>query len=127
MGEAPEELVAKVMERLCVDRAVLEAYCRRWSIVELAVFGSAVRDDFRPNSDLDLLYRLSHGRGQSLREWFGMREELAELCGCEVDMAERTMIEGERNWIRRRAILDSAVTVYLAPCPSQGSSSGRPG
>ena len=57
----------------------LEEFCRRWKIAELRVFGSALREDFRPDSDLDLLVTFAPDADPSLLDHVAMEEELAAL------------------------------------------------
>jgi uncharacterized protein len=97
-----------------VDRRALAAFCRRWMITELAFFGSVLRDDFGPDSDVDVLVTFSPGSGRSLFERVEMRDELSQLLGRPVDLVSRRAIEDSRNWIRREAILGSAETFYAA-------------
>ena len=89
-------------------------FCRRWKIRELAVFGSYVRDDFRPESDLDFLYTFAADVPWTLFDLVTMDQELAAIVGRPVDLVDRTSIESSENWIRRRAILGTAETIYVA-------------
>jgi predicted nucleotidyltransferase len=93
---------------LLLPRDELAAFCRRWQITELALFGSALRDDFGPESDIDLLVSFAPNAGHSLLDIVQMEDELEEMLGREVDLVERAAIEKSDNWIRRRAILNSA-------------------
>ena len=86
----------------------LEEFCHRWKIAELRVFGSAFREDFRPDSDLDLLVRFGPGADWSLLDHVAMEEELAGIVGRRVDLVSQRAIERSSNWIRRKAILESA-------------------
>jgi predicted nucleotidyltransferase len=95
-----------------VDR--LAAFCRRWKIVELSLFGSALREDFRDDSDIDLLARFAPEARWSLLDHARMERELAEMLGREVDLVSRTAVEASPNWIRRREILSSARALYAA-------------
>lgn len=92
----------------------IEEFCRRWNIVELALFGSVLRDDFRPDSDVDVLVTFADNNHWSLFHIVDMREELIGILGHEVDFVERGAVEKSRNYIRRKAILDSAKTIYVA-------------
>ncbi|MCX7012067.1 MAG: nucleotidyltransferase domain-containing protein [Candidatus Sumerlaeota bacterium] len=92
----------------------LAAFCRKWKIVELAVFGSAVRDDFGPQSDIDFLARFADDAGWSLFDHAQMEIDLSALLGREVDLVSRRAIERSRNWIRRQSILESTEVVYAA-------------
>jgi len=89
-------------------------FCRRWKIRELAVFGSYVRDDFRPESDLDFLYTFADDVPWTLFDLVTMDQELAAIVGRPVDLVDRTSIESSENWIRRRSILGTAETIYVA-------------
>ncbi|MCY3896319.1 MAG: nucleotidyltransferase domain-containing protein [Chloroflexi bacterium] len=92
----------------------IAAFCQRWQMVELALFGSVLRDDFGPESDVDILVRFAPAAEPGLRDWPAMERELAEVLGRDVDLIERRSVEISRNYIRRRAILDSAQVVYAA-------------
>lgn len=102
------------MVHVALDRSRVADFCRRWGVSELAVFGSAVRDDFGPESDLDVLVSPLPGAAWSLLQLSEMRDELAALAGRPVDLVVRRAVERSPNWIRRREILESAETVYAA-------------
>jgi uncharacterized protein len=87
----------------------LETLCRKWEIVELALFGSVLRDDFGPDSDLDILVTFKADAGWSLWDFVGLREELANLLARRVDLVSRGAL---RNPIRRREILASRRVVF---------------
>jgi uncharacterized protein len=88
-----------------------EPFCRRWRVTELSIFGSALREDFRSDSDLDVLVSFEKEAPWSLWDLIAMRDELAGLVGREVDLVER---EGLRNPIRKRRILETCRVVYVA-------------
>jgi predicted nucleotidyltransferase len=88
-------------------------FCRRWKIRELAVFGSFLRDDFRPDSDLDFLYTFAADVPWTLFDLVTIEQELATIVGRDVDFVDRTSIERSENGIRRRAILGTAETIYV--------------
>ena len=90
----------------------IRAFCRKWKIVELALFGSALRDDFDAESDLDLLVSFAAEAGWSLLDHLRMQSELADLLGRPVDLVSRRAVEGSANPIRKRAILGTARSVY---------------
>jgi uncharacterized protein len=94
--------------------ARIEEFCRRWKIVELSLFGSALREDFSPDSDIDLLVRFASDADWSLLDRARMERELVELLGREVDLISRVAVEASPNWIRRNEILGSAKTLYAA-------------
>jgi len=97
---------------LGVDKERLARFCRQWKIVELALFGSALREDFGQESDVDVLVTFAADAEWSLLDHFRMEQELAELVGRDVDLVTREGIEASRNWIRRREILRTARTIY---------------
>ena len=92
----------------------IEAFCKKWKIRELALFGSALRDDFRPDSDVDFLVSFSPSAAWGLLDHAAMERELAEIVGRSVDLVSRKAVERSHNWIRRRAILESAQVLYAA-------------
>ena len=91
---------------------VIKAFCDRWQVEELALFGSVLRNDFGPDSDIDVLVRFRTERTPGLFGIAGMERELAGLLARRVDLVNRAAIDGSRNYIRRRAILESARVVY---------------
>jgi hypothetical protein len=86
-------------------------FCRRWKITEMSVFGSVVREDFRPDSDIDVLVSFEAGAGWSLLDVVTIQEALAALLGRPVDLIEEAAL---RNPYRRAAILESKQIVYAA-------------
>ena len=89
-------------------------YCRRWKISELALFGSVLREDFRPDSDIDVLVTFAPDAEWSLFDHVDMEDELEQILGRPVDLVSRRGIERSRNPFRRRAILESAQVVHVA-------------
>jgi predicted nucleotidyltransferase len=100
--------------KVSIPREQLEEFCRRWKIAELDLFGSALREDFRPDSDLDLLVSFTPDADWSLLDHVAMEEELSGILGRKVDLVSRRAIERSSNWIRRRAILESAEPYFVA-------------
>ena len=92
----------------------LTAYCRRWQILELALFGSVVRDDFGPESDVDVLVRFDPKARHTLFGMSRMQDELTTLLGRQADIVERDAVERSPNYLRRRTVLQSAETIYAA-------------
>ncbi|MFW6255857.1 MAG: nucleotidyltransferase family protein [Candidatus Sumerlaeota bacterium] len=87
-------------------------FCRRWNVSNLSLFGSALRDDFREDSDIDLLVAFSEDADPSLFDLARMQRELQDIFGRKVDLVSRRGLESSRNYLRRDAILDAAETVY---------------
>jgi predicted nucleotidyltransferase len=98
--------------RIRLPEAEIQSFCRRWQIAELSLFGSVLRDDFRPDSDVDMLVTFAPGARWSLFDMVRMQEELAAILGREVDLVERKAVEQSDNYIRRKRILSSLVPVY---------------
>lgn len=92
----------------------LADYCQRWKIVKLEVFGSVLRDDFGPESDVDFLVTFDPAARWTLFDMVHAQDELASLVGRSVDLVSRRPIEESENWIRRRSILSSARPLYVA-------------
>ena len=88
--------------------------CNRWQVLELALFGSVLRDDFGPESDVDVLVRFDPGARHTLLDIVQMQDELSATLGRKADLIERIAVEQSPNYIRRRAILQSAETIYAA-------------
>ena len=89
----------------------IEAFCRKWKVREFALFGSVLRDDFRPDSDIDVLVTFEAGARHSLFDLVDMREELKEVFGREVDLVQKDLID---NPFRRNHILAHHEVVYAA-------------
>lgn len=99
---------------LGIDKAAIADFCRRWKIKQLAVFGSAVRGDLEPESDIDLLVTFTPDADWSMFDHYRMEAELTELLAREVDLVSIRAIEENRNRITRKEILDTARVIYAA-------------
>jgi predicted nucleotidyltransferase len=100
--------------KIAIPEETLREFCRRWQITELALFGSALRDDFGSDSDVDVLVTFSSGTRWGFEQLTEMRRELEALWGRDVDLVEKRVVEHSENYIRRRHILDHAESVYVA-------------
>jgi uncharacterized protein len=89
-------------------------FCKKWQVLELALFGSILRDDFRPDSDIDILIAFSPTAKRGLTEILQMRDELQGIFHRKVDLIVKAAIERSENWLRRKNILESAQTIYVA-------------
>ena len=98
---------------LSIPSAELAAFCRANGIRRLSVFGSAVRDGFGPESDIDVLIEFEPDRVPGFR-FVSMAAELSELLGRPVDVLTRRSVERSANYVRRREILGSAEDIYAA-------------
>jgi hypothetical protein len=97
--------------RLPFDRDDITDFCRRWKVLELSLFGSVLRDDFRPDSDVDVLVTFDADAPWSLLELVTMREQLRQIFGREVHLVEQA---GLRNPFRREAILNHREVIFAA-------------
>ena len=99
---------------LTIPEGQLTDSCRRWKVAEMAIFGSALREDFGCQSDVDVLVSFEEDARWSLFDLVRMEEELEALLGRPVDLLHRPAVEQSENYIRRRGILESAEVVYAA-------------
>jgi uncharacterized protein len=91
-------------------------------VSEFALFGSVLRDDFRPDSDVDVLVSFpSYEATPSLFDHIDMQDELEAIFGRRVDLISKKGIETSRNPYRKKAILESARVVYAAPESTESS------
>ena len=97
-----------------IPRSQMDSFCRRWQVSELALFGSVVREDFGPDSDVDVLIQFHPQARHTLFDMARMEEELSRIFGRDVDLVDRTAVEQSRNHIRREAILQSAEAIHAA-------------
>jgi len=100
--------------RIPIDSAVLEQFCTRWKIARLELFGSMLRGDFRPDSDVDLLVTFAPDAQWGLFDHARMEREISELLGRKTELVSRHAIEASHNALRRNAILGSAQPIYVA-------------
>ena len=94
-----------------IDSELISEFCRKWRVVELSIFGSALRKDFGPDSDVDVLVSLEPDAPWSLFEWLDMIDELKQMFGRDVDLVE---VSGLRNPFRRHEILNHRQVLYAA-------------
>jgi len=97
--------------RIPIDSAQIETLCRRYHVQRLGVFGSVLREDFGPQSDVDVLVEFEEGHRPGLA-FFDMQQELGTILGRPVDLVERKAL---RNPYRRHGILKTNQTLYAAP------------
>lgn len=92
----------------------LAAFCQKWKIKEMSFFGSVLREDFRSDSDIDIIVSFEDNSTWGILELVRMKRELKTLLGREVDLMTKKSIEQSHNWIRRQEILGTAQIVYVA-------------
>lgn len=99
---------------LTIDQVAFEQFCRRWKVVEMGIFGSALRSDSRPDSDVDLLVTFAQNARWRLFDFVRMKRELEAMMRRKVDLVERQAVERSPNYIRRRDILSTVERLYAA-------------
>ncbi len=102
------------MVAVTINNDRLEELCRKWSVVELALFGSVLRADFDEESDVDVLVTYANDSRCGLFEHMRLEEELSRLLGRRVDLVSRRGLDFSRNVRRRDAILNSAERIYVS-------------
>ena len=97
--------------KLNISTDRIASFCQRWQLDEFSLFGSILRDDFRPDSDVDVLFQLLPGEKMTLEKFVEMRDELVVMFGREVDLVEKPLL---RNPYRRDEILRTREVLYVA-------------
>ncbi len=87
-------------------------FCQKWQVTEFALFGSILRDDFRPDSDIDVMVQFHPDAHPTFSTLDLMETELKTIFHRDVDLITRQGIEASRNYLRRREILSSAQVIY---------------
>jgi hypothetical protein len=100
-----------VSPQLPIPEKKIRAFCRRWKVSEFALFGSVLREDFRTDSDVDVLVRFTETARWSLWDLADMQQELESIFGRSVDLVENGAL---RNPFRRQAILSTKEVLYAA-------------
>ena len=98
-------------QRINLPEDKIAEFCRQWKITEFALFGSVLRDDFRSDSDIDVLVTFADDCGHSLFDLVQMQEQLKTILAHEVDLVEKA---GLRNPFRRHHILNNMEVIYAA-------------
>jgi len=102
------------MKHFTVSQARISDFCRKWKITEFSLFGSILREDFRPDSDVDVLVSFAPDSHWTLFDLVHMEDELKEIFGRNIDLVIRESVERSENPIRRKAILSTARRIYAA-------------
>ena len=95
-----------------LPKAKIIEFCDRWNVIEFSLFGSVLRDDFRCDSDIDVMVEFHPEAHPSLFDLTYMEDELKILFQRDVDLVTRKGIETSRNYLRRKAILSSTQVIY---------------
>mgnify|MGYP001560233153 FL=1 len=100
--------------RIDLPKDKIADFCRKWKVHEFALFGSVLRDDFRPDSDVDVLVDFKPDARRSLYDIGTMVDDLQNIFGRKVDLLTKKAVEQSRNYIRRKEILSSVEVVYVS-------------
>ena len=92
----------------------IQQFCQQWQITELCLFGSILRDDFTPDSDIDILVTFSPETQWSLLDFIKMEYQLQNILNRKVDLVIKETIENSDNWLRKQSILETAERIYGA-------------
>jgi uncharacterized protein len=103
-----------IKPRIRVPKKKVEAFCRKWNVKEFSLFGSVLRDDFKPDSDVDVLVSFGESSRYTLLNIVEMKDELKTIFGRDIDLVIRKSIEESSNYIRRDSILSSSEILYAA-------------
>jgi uncharacterized protein with HEPN domain/predicted nucleotidyltransferase len=98
-----------VKERLQASPSQIADFCQRWNIIELALFGSILRDDFRPDSDIDILASFARNTSWNIFDFIQMQEQLETMLGRDVDLTQKQQIN---NPFSRSQILATCHIIY---------------
>lgn len=102
----------ELQQRFKLSLAEIAEFCQRWQIVEMALFGSVLREEFRADSDIDILISFAPNARQGLLTLARIKHELETRLERPVDIVLKQSVETSENWIRRREILQTAQVIY---------------
>jgi predicted nucleotidyltransferase len=97
-----------------IPETQIKDFCQKYHVREFQLFGSVLREDFKPDSDVDVLLTFEENGHYSLFDLERMQQELDAILGRKVDMVEKSSVEMSGNYIRRKHILQSSVPIYVA-------------
>ena len=100
-----------VQIRITLPQKQIGAFCLKWKVTEMALFGSVLSEEFHTDSDVDVLISFTDDAGWSLFDFVDMTDELKAIFGREVDLVEKDSL---RNPFRRQAILNNNEVIYAA-------------
>ncbi len=100
------------MNKIDLDVAAITNLCQQWQIKELALFGSVLRDDFNPHSDIDVLVSFTENAKITFFDLDKIEQQLSDIFHRPVDVVTKKAIEQSHNWIRKRNILEHSQVIY---------------
>jgi predicted nucleotidyltransferase len=101
-----------ITANIALPMDAIRDFCAKWGIVEFALFGSVLREDFNDESDIDVLVQFRDDARITLFDLVTMGDELEAIFGREVDLLDRKGVEQSPNYLRRKIILNSAKVIY---------------
>lgn len=104
----------KTTSKIDLPMNAIRAYCEKWQVSEMALFGSSLRDDFNDNSDIDVLVTFKPEARPTLFTLTDMIFELEDIFGRKVDLVTRGSVEKSENHLLRQVVLQSAQVIYAA-------------
>jgi len=102
----------KTIKNISIPMDKIDQFCQKWSIVELSLFGSVIRDDFRPDSDIDILVKFADHAKITLFDLTDIKDELTKIFARKIDLISKKGIEASRNYLRKTRIINSAKVIY---------------
>ncbi|MGQ9799913.1 MAG: nucleotidyltransferase family protein [Ignavibacterium sp.] len=103
-----------ILQDINISEDKIKEICKRFFITELSLFGSALRNDFNDNSDIDLLIEFMPGSGISLFDIIDIQDEFKKLFGRDVDIVSKNAIRRSRNYIKKKQILENYKVIYAS-------------
>lgn len=103
-----------ILQNINISEDQIREICKRFFISELSLFGSALREDFSYNSDIDLLIEFMPGSRISLFDIIDLQDEFKKLFGRDVDIVSKNAIRNSRNYIKKKLILDNHKVIYAS-------------
>ncbi len=100
------------MENINLETEKIKQICQQWQIEELALFGSVLREDFNPTSDIDVLVSFAESAQITFFDLDTIEQQLSKLFNRSVDVVTKRAIEQSHNWIRKKNILENAQIIY---------------
>ncbi len=100
-----------IQPRLPVPHERIADFCKRWKVTQFSLFGSVLREDFGPESDVDVLVVFEPGVRHDLKASCAMEDELRAMFGRNIDLVERRLVV---NPFRRYEILTTRRILYAA-------------
>ncbi|HEY3295049.1 MAG TPA: nucleotidyltransferase domain-containing protein [bacterium] len=100
--------------RIAIDQEKIKTFCEKWKVVEFSLFGSVLTDEFRPDSDVDVIVEFAEDTHWTLFDMVDMEDELRVIFGRDVDLLTRSSVVRSENYLMRKSILSNVRTVYAA-------------